>query len=92
MRFIYPAVIEEKEDGSFHASFPDLTMCEADGSSMMEVLRNAVSAAHDWIDLELSEEDPVLPPATDKADLTLKENETVRDILVIYRMHEGWDE
>ena len=31
MRFIYPAVIKELPDGRFHARFPDLEMCEAEG-------------------------------------------------------------
>ncbi len=92
MRFIYPAVISEKAEGGFHARFPDLCMCEADGDSMVEVLRNATNAAFDWIDLEMNEDEPDLPACTAHGDIELKENETVRDILVIYRMHQGWDE
>ncbi len=92
MRFIYPAIIKEKEDGTFEAHFPDLAMCEAAGETMMEVVRNATAAAHDWIELEMSEEEPDFPPATDAADLVLGDKETLTDILVIYRMHEGWDE
>jgi len=92
MRFIYPAVISERTDGTYHASFPDLMMCEADGETLFEVQRNATQAAFDWIDLEMHEEDPDLPPASDKSEIVLKEGERVCDILVIYRMHEGWDE
>ncbi len=92
MRFIYPAVIAEQPQGGFRASFPDLMMCEAEGETMVEVLRNATAAAYDWIDLELQEEEPDLPPASDHADIALLENECIRDILVIYRMHQGWDE
>ena len=92
MRFIYPAVIEKTKEGSFRASFPDLLMCEAVGDTMMEVIRNATSAAYDWIDLEMQEEDPDIPPSSCHEDISLKENECVRDILVIYRMHQGWDE
>ena len=33
MTFTYPAVFTEKEDGTgYHAFFPDLEMCEADGA------------------------------------------------------------
>lgn len=92
MRFVYPAVISKTENGRYRAVFPDLEMCEAEGDSIVEVQRNAVQAAYDWIDLELHEEDPLLPPSTDKQDIRTCEGETVCDILVIYRMHEGWDE
>lgn len=92
MRFIYPAVFSEKPDGTWHAVFPDLAMCEADGSSLDDCIRNANEAARDWIDLELHEDEPDLPPATSPEDIELKEGEIVRRILVIYRMLEGWDE
>lgn len=94
MRFIYPAVIKQNEEGTFDATFPDLECCEAHGPSLMEVLREANAAAYDWIDLELHEDDPQMPPATDLEDLvpTLKDGEFARNILVIYRMNEGWDE
>lgn len=92
MRFIYPAVFRENPDGSWHAAFPDLAMCEADGYSLDDAIRNANAAAYDWIDLEMHEEEPDMPPATDPADIPLGENEIVRKILVIYRILEGWDE
>jgi len=35
MTFTYPAVFTEKEDGTgYHAFFPDLEMCEADGADL----------------------------------------------------------
>ena len=92
MRFVYPAVIKEREDGTFHAYFPDLSMCEAEGPTLMQVLREAKEAAYNWVDLELMEDDPRMPPSSDPEDIILKEGEFVRNILVIYRMHEGWDE
>ena len=92
MRFVYPAVISRKDDGSYHAVFPDLAMCEADGDTLFEVQRNATMAAFDWIDLEMHEDEPEIPPVTDKKEIPLREGESVCDILVIYRMHIGWDE
>ena len=92
MRFIYPAVFSQKPDGTWHAVFPDLTMCEADGHSLDDAIRNATAAAYDWIDLELHEDEPDMPPATDPRDIKTAEGEIVRRILVIYRMLEGWDE
>ncbi len=92
MRFIYPAIITKYDDGHYEADFPDLKLCHAEGASEMEVLREAKAAAYDWIDLELKEDEPDLPPASDPEDLHPGSNAFVRNILVIYRMHEGWDE
>ncbi len=92
MKFYYPAVISRNSDGTYHARFPDLAMCEADGEDLMDVIENAKAAAYDWIDLEWKEPDPDLPAATDPADIPLKEGEAVHRILIIYRFLEGWDE
>ena len=92
MRFIYPVVISRKEDKTYHAVFPDLAMCEADGDSVDDVLRNANLAAYEWIDLEMHEDEPDIPPASVPEDIVLSEGEFVRSVLVIYRILEGWDE
>ena len=92
MKFFYPVIIKQLSDSSFHGFFPDLAMCEVRGDSLEDVLDEAVQAAYAWIDLELSEEDPQLPAATDPADIALHENEQVREILINYRMTDGWDE
>ena len=42
MTFTYPAVFTEKEDGNgYHAFFPDLEMCEADGADLEDAIENA---------------------------------------------------
>lgn len=92
MRFIYPAVFKKNENGSYHATFPDLAGCEADGDSFEEIMKRANEAMYDWIDLELHEEDPNLPPATEPEEIKTEKNESVHRILVHYRMVEGWDE
>lgn len=93
MKFFYPVIVTEKENG-YHAEFPDLEMCEADGDTLDEVLENAKDAAYDWIDVELHEDNPELPPSSDKSDLekNVKDGQIVREILVTYRMMEGWEE
>ena len=91
MKFVYPAIIEKTENG-FHAHFPDLAMCEADGETLDEVLRRAHDAMYDWIDLELSEDDPDLPFVTEPEDMDLSEGAFVRNIQITYRFHVGWDE
>lgn len=92
MKFYYPVIVRRLSDGSYSAHFPDLKMCEASGRTMEDVLEHATEAAWNWIDLELQEEDPDLPPATDPVDMNLENNEEVREILVNYRMTEGWEE
>ena len=93
MRFVYPAVFEKKEDGTYHASFPDLEDCEADGDSLEELMKNANEAMFNWIDIELHEDDPCLPPASYPDEIHLKnDRQSVYNILVHYRMVEGWDE
>lgn len=92
MKFYYPVVIEKKEEGSWHAFFPDLKMCEADGTDEFDVLQNAREAAYGWIDLEMQETDPQLPSPTDPKDVRKEPGQDVRMILVNYRLTEGWDE
>ena len=71
MTFTYPAVFTEKEDGTgYHAFFPDLEMCEADGADLEDAIENARDAAQNWISVELEEFEGDLPFAThmDEAD------------------------
>ena len=34
MKFIYPAVFRKQENGGYHAFFPDLECCEAEGETL----------------------------------------------------------
>ncbi len=96
MRFIYPAVIRQTGEREFHAVFPDLNGCEARGDSLDDCIRNCNLEAYDWIDLEMHEEEPDIPGATDLDELEelygSEEHTVIRNILTIYRMREGWDE
>ncbi len=93
MRFIYPAVIHPNEDGTYTATMVDLEGCSATGFSIDDCLEEINAAALNWITIEL-EEDGVLPPITEHEDIRprLKENEFIRNVSVIYRMYDGWDE
>lgn len=92
MQFIYPAIIKENADGTFHATFPDLAGCQATGDDINDLMVEAQEAAFSWIDLEMHEDEPELPPVSDEDDLHLSAGEFVRQILVHYRLSEGWDE
>lgn len=92
MKFIYPAIIKETENGTYRAVFPDLEHCEASGDTVEEAVERANEAASDWISLELSEDDGQLPPVTDVRDLKPEAGEIVRNICVNIRFTDGWDE
>ena len=92
MKFIYPAVFRKTETGTYHAFFPDLECCEAQGDTLDEAVENANEAAYNWISVELEDEFGELPPVTDEADMPLQEEDIVRNISVNIRFFEGWDE
>lgn len=92
MKFYYPVVIRKQPDNTWYGFFPDLAMCEVTGDSVEDVLDRAADAAWTWIDLELSEDEPRLPAATDPVDIPVMKNEQVREILINYRMTDGWEE
>ena len=92
MNFIYPAVFHKKEDGTYHAIFPDLACCEASGNTLDDAIDNANEAARTWITVELEEDEPILPHVSDPEDILLAEDELIRNISVNIRFYEGWDE
>ncbi|MEE8835534.1 MAG: type II toxin-antitoxin system HicB family antitoxin [Eubacteriales bacterium] len=94
MKFYYPAIVTRNAENDFSAFFPDLKDCRATGDSLQDVLENAREAAHSWIEVEMEDDDYVLPPASDTYDLKadLKENQSVHEVLITYRFIEGWEE
>lgn len=92
MNFVYPAIFRKTSDGKFYGFFPDLDCCQAFGDTLEEAVDNANAAAYDWLSLELSEDDAILPSISDESDLALLEGDIVRNISVHIRFYEGWDE
>ena len=45
MKFIYPAVFRQTENGGYKAWFPDLECCEASGETLEDAIENANEAA-----------------------------------------------
>ncbi|MDO4344309.1 MAG: type II toxin-antitoxin system HicB family antitoxin [Eubacteriales bacterium] len=91
MRFVYPAVFHKTEKGTYAGFFPDLEDCRSEGETLDEAVDNANEAARDWITLEL-EENGILPSISDESDLSLGEEDIVRNIAVTIRLMDGWDE
>ena len=92
MKFTYPAIIRKTEEGNWHAFFPDLECCEAEGETLEDAVELANEALYDWISLELSEDDGQLPAITDIRDMRPDQGDVVRNICVNIRFTDGWDE
>ena len=87
MTFIYPAVFTpHNDDKGYHAAFPDLECCEADGPDLEDAIENAREAAYNWIMVELEEEECDLPFASHEDDIHLEEGQFVRRILVTIKL------
>ena len=71
---------------------PDLECCYGEGETLDDAIESANEAARDWITLELSEDDPLIPYVSDIEDIEVKEGEIVRNISMNIRFYEGWDE
>ncbi|MCD8248588.1 MAG: type II toxin-antitoxin system HicB family antitoxin [Lachnospiraceae bacterium] len=92
MKFTYPAILHQQEDGRWLASLPDLEGCEVVGDTLDEAVDEANEAMYRWIEAEMAEDDAVLPPVSDAADLQLQVSDEVRNICINFRFTDGWDE
>lgn len=91
MMFTYPAVFRKLENGSYEGYFPDLDGCVFGGADLDEAINSAIEEERAWITVEL-EEEQVLPFISDREDIVLAENEHLRNIAVIVRLMDGFDE
>ena len=64
MKFIYPAVFHKTEE-----------CCYGEGETLDEAIESANEAARDWITLELSEDEPMIPYVSDIEDIEVKDGE-----------------
>lgn len=81
MTFVYPAVFTPHEDdGGYHAFFPDLDGCEADGPDLEDAVENAREAALNWVTVEMDEFDGDLPFASHESEIPLKDGQLVKMI------------
>ncbi len=82
MTFTYPAVFTpHKEDDGYHAEFPDLEHCEADGCDLEDAIEEAKAAAYDWLMLELKEGGE-FPEQAHVADIELKEGCIAKQLMI----------
>ena len=92
MKFIYPAIFRRTEEGSYKGYIPDLEYCYGEGETLDDAIDSINDAGKDWLTLELSEDEPLIPYVSDLEDLTLEEGDIVRNISMNIRFYEGWDE
>lgn len=92
MVFVYPAVFHKTEEGTYEGTFPDLEGCCGKGATLDDAIEDANAALYDWIYVELTEFNGVLPGRTEHEDIQLAEGEVIRNISVNIRFTDGWDE
>lgn len=91
MKFSYPAVFRKVSENEYTGYFPDLEGCSFRASSLTEALQEAIDNGAEWIKLEL-EENGDLPAISEESDLNLREGDIFRQISMIIRLTDGWDE
>ncbi len=92
MHFSYPAVFHRQENGTWKGEFPDLAGCGGEGETLDLAIRECTEAARERLRVELTEFDGDLPEVSEPGDLSLKEGDIVRQIGVIVRLTDGFDE
>ena len=92
MHFAYPAGVRKQEDGTWKGEFPDLAGCGGEGDTLDLAIRECTEAARERLRVELTEFDGDLPEVSDPGDLILQEGDVVREIGVIVRLTDGFDE
>ena len=91
MRFTYPAVIHKESDRHYTGYFPDLEDCTFSGYSVDDAIDEAITAGANWIRVEL-EDEGLLPPVSDLDEIEAEDGDIIRDIALIIRLTDGWDE
>lgn len=67
MEYIYPAIFEQNNDGSYTITFPDLPGCVSEGKTLSNTIDMAQSALTQWIEYLLEEKETIPAPSDIKA-------------------------
>lgn len=92
MKFWYPAVFKENNDGSFDVRFPDLNGCTAKGKDLEDAMAEAKEAERTWLEIQILEDQEIPPKVSEVGDLEVGTGETARIVAVNIRLMEGYDE
>ena len=90
MKFAYPAIFVQDENGRYRVEFPDLEGCFAEGSTLEEAIEKAKEAEEAWIYVEL-EDSWELPGRSHEEDLKIPEGGFVREIAVRIKLVDDYD-
>jgi len=76
MDFVYPAIFQTNDDGSYTITYPDLPGCISEGKSLINAMDKAQSALIQWIEY-LIETKQVIPDASNIETISTEEKEFV---------------
>ncbi|MGD9581675.1 MAG: type II toxin-antitoxin system HicB family antitoxin [Vampirovibrionia bacterium] len=76
MDYVYPAIFERNDNGSYTITYPDLPGCISEGKSLGNAIDMAEKALSQWIEYLLDENEPILEPSNIK-NITIYENQFV---------------
>ena len=74
MEYVYPAIFDPNEDGSFTITYPDLPGCISEGKSLANAMYMAQVALTEWIEY-LTDKNHTLPIPSDIKRLETSGNE-----------------
>lgn len=84
MEFVYPAIFEQNEDGSYTITYPDLPGCISEGKTLSNAIDMAQKALIQWLEY-LHDENQLIPIATDIKHLTVQADQFINLIKVEIR-------
>ncbi len=90
MKFAYPAVFTQKQNGGYTVVFPDLEGCAAEGDTLEEAIEKAKEAEEAWIQVEL-EDTWELPGISHRDDMELPEGSFMREVAVRIKLVDDYD-
>ena len=76
MEFVYPAVFQKNDDGSYTVVYPDLPGCISEGKSLENAMYMAQTALTQWVEY-LVEGNQAIPEASDFKSISTDEMEFV---------------
>jgi len=81
MEYIYPAIFENNDNGSYTVSFPDLPGCITEGKNLSNALYMAEDAMSLWLEVLISD-DNVAPEPSDVQEIAAPDNSFVNLVRV----------
>lgn len=76
MEYIYPAIFNQNDDGSFTITFPDLPGCISEGKSLANAIDMAQNALTQWLEYLLDEKETI-PSSSQIKKINTLENQFV---------------